>query len=243
MRVVRLMVPYGFALGFALSFATGCSTDDAGDASSTVGDTTEDRGRVLPDQGEDDPGAVDSSLDWQPVDTGPVSDSTDEEGTALQDLQTDVAPGDLQDTAREDSVESDANDPWADRPLGQCAVNDDCPSVDGFRSCARQRPGGVCSCRLIEGGCPNSSYCSEDFPSCVEECSTQGSEEDCPPGLVCGLSLRCLQLSCVSGLCPVPMFGCDDSGRCARIECGPDVDCPDRTTCTDGYCVEDRLLE
>ena len=249
MRVERLPA-FLFAAGFLVLLGTlGCSSDDSGGTPSTVVDSGEDRRRTQPDQGQEDQQTADVSTDLSPRDVGdPGSDPavTGEDLGAAEDTPAETTEDptvDPADTGAGDTGETDASDPWEGRPLGQCAVNDDCPEVDGFASCVRTRPGGVCSCRKSDGGCPHTSYCHDEFPSCVEDCSTAGSQEDCPPGLVCSLTLLCKQLDCVGGECPVPLFGCDDSNRCARIECDGETICPDHTTCVAGYCVEDRLLD
>ncbi|MEZ4459850.1 MAG: hypothetical protein R3E66_09000 [bacterium] len=135
-------------------------------------------------------------------------------------------------------AEADANDPYANRPLGQCAVDDDCPTNPNGKTCNRLLPGGSCgSCDAF-----NDLYCDDTCfnGTCITTCSTS---DDCPAGLRCLGSGRCGAESCQNGVCPVPWLGCSASNLCTRVECADDPNvCPAQTTCVQGVCIEDRQV-
>ena len=157
---------------------------------------------------------------------GENDNSTSDAGASAQDGAT--SP---------DAATPDAGDPFAARPLGQCTVDSDCPQGPmGPGSCSRTAPGGIClGCGTGEH-CPADTSCSQ-YGSCNHECS---DDEGCPPGMACGATGLCRAADCVGGVCPVAMFGCDSSDRCARVACG--ASCPEDTSCVEGLCVEDRQL-
>lgn len=131
--------------------------------------------------------------------------------------------------------DGDATNPWADRPVGQCTVDGDCPVGPMGQNCSRLIPGGVClSCGTSDANCPGSTVCTT-YGSCAEECS---GDEDCPPGMSCGGTSLCRATYCVAGVCPVPWFGCNTSDRCERIACPLGSECPTATSCVNGLCIE-----
>lgn len=163
-------------------------------------------------------------------DLGTVSDAGSDTGSdmsladAEQDLGVDAA--------------ADVGDPFASRPVGQCAVTSDCPENPNGKDCNRLLPGGSC------GACDafNDLFCDDTCfnGTCVTTC---GTTEECPAGLRCTGSGRCAAQPCVNDVCPVPMFGCSASGLCQRIDCSADANiCPSNTTCLLGLCIEDRQL-
>lgn len=132
----------------------------------------------------------------------------------------------------------DTGDPYATRPLGQCAVNSDCPENPNGKMCNRMLPGGSC------GNCDafNDQFCDDTCfnGTCVTTCDV---DDDCAPGLRCTAAGRCGAVACVNDVCPVPLFGCSDSGLCTRVACDADPSvCPSGTTCLLGVCIEDRQL-
>lgn len=155
-----------------------------------------------------------------------VADSGDDMG--LVDLGSDATV----------DAGNDVGDPYASRPVGQCAVSADCPTNPNGKDCNRLLPGGSC------GACDafNDLYCDDTCFSgtCVTTCATT---DECPPGLRCTGSGRCAAQPCLDDVCPVPMFGCSASGLCQRIDCSADSSvCPVNTTCSSGLCIEDRQL-
>lgn len=133
---------------------------------------------------------------------------------------------------------NDVGDPYANRPIGQCAVNDDCPTNPNGKLCNRLLPGGSC------GACDafNDQYCDDTClaGTCITTCA---NTDECPAGLRCTSNGRCVAQACVNDVCPVPMFGCSTSGLCQRIDCSADATiCPTNTTCSAGLCIEDRQV-
>lgn len=131
-------------------------------------------------------------------------------------------------------------DPYAGRPIGQCADHEDCQENQPNLTCNRAAPGGICTGCGVDGDCPGDTICY--VGACVTECSASNGANDCPPGLYCLSSGKCGISWCSEGVCAVPMFGCSDSGRCERFECTTAVTCPENTTCVSDLCIEDRAL-
>jgi hypothetical protein len=174
--------------------------------------------------------ASDSSSDTA-VDTGNADTST-EDASDARDTEQDTGEDTADNTA-------DTGDAFAGRPLGQCTQNSDCPDGPNGQVCSEALPGGACQGCGSDADCPAIASCSQ-FGTCVGDCS---EDSDCAPGLYCTASGRCAAQSCVNGECPVPLFGCSDSDRCKRIDCSTDATlCPEDTTCTNGWCIEDRAL-
>ncbi len=161
------------------------------------------------------------------------------DGGEPEDLGGDAT--ETSDAEPSDAEPSDAGvDPYEGRPIGQCVENADCPVGPGGQMCSRALPGGVCLGCGDDTHCPGTTTCSM-FAACVTECA---DDADCPPGTECGGTGRCGAIDCVNDACPVPLFGCNDSGRCERVDCSDDAGvCPDRTTCIDGRCIENRALD
>ena len=155
----------------------------------------------------------------------------------ITDAGQDMSLADVGSDASVDAA-SDVGDPYASRPVGQCAVSADCPTNPNGKDCNRLLPGGSCgACDAV-----NDQYCDDTCFSgtCVTTCETN---DDCPAGLRCTGSGRCAAQPCLDDLCPVPMFGCSASGFCQRIDCSADANiCPANTTCLSGLCIEDRQL-
>lgn len=202
--------------------------------------STEDAGDVAND------GSVPS--DTVDLDDDPqVVDTTEPTIDAQPDTAVDLAPDPSIDVELEVVTDpsADNGDPFADRPPGQCIQNSDCPLMIGldFRECRAGAPGGICACSAsMEGDCPGESECDEGFGVCVTTCPG-GTDEECPPGMSCSAG-RCGMMQCVSGVCPVAMFGCDDDfspARCSRVPC--DEGCPADTTCVSNLCIENRMVE
>ena len=187
-------------------------------------------------------------------DTATAEDTTAEDTTAEDTITADTATEDTatpEDTATEDTevaedtttaedtTEADAGDPYAGRPIGQCATNADCPEGPQGRSCQRSAPGGICGGCGTDDHCPGVAECSQ-FGSCGIACAENA---ECPPGMTCATATGlCRIQSCVDGVCPTPLFGCSSGNQCARVACAQQSDCPAQTTCTEGLCVEDRAL-
>jgi hypothetical protein len=155
----------------------------------------------------------------------------------VTDAGQDMSLADVGQDAPADA-QSDVGDPYANRPVGQCAVSADCPTNPNGKDCNRLLPGGSC------GACDgfNDLYCDDTCFSgtCVTTCATT---DECPAGLRCTGSGRCAAQPCLDDVCPVPMFGCSASGLCQRIDCSDDASmCPDNTTCLSGLCIEDRQV-
>lgn len=125
-----------------------------------------------------------------------------------------------------------AEDPYRNRPAGQCAEHSDCPDTANGRYCNRNLPGGSCS------GCANDSQCHSgatcSFGTCITDCS---EDTDCPAGLYCLGSGRCAAVRCINESCPVDLFSCSSSGQCERESCSTNADCPELTTCIGELCV------
>ncbi len=217
MNIRYLLLPF-------LLVAAACSSDSNDSANNvvsnnstntasnnaTTGSTTGSTNNVVADMGRDTNNAVaDAGSDMTLADLG-------------QDLSVDASP--------------DVGDPYASRPLGQCAVTADCPDNPNGKDCNRALPGGSCgACDAV-----NDQYCDDTCfnGTCITTCATT---EECPAGLRCTGSGRCAAQPCLDDVCPVPMFGCSASGLCQRIDCSADANiCPSNTTCLLGLCIEDR---
>lgn len=238
---------------------TGASADVAAADSSASEDAAEDSGSA-PDTAtvEDTATAEDTASPEDTAtpedtasteDTATVEDTTAEDtitaDTATEDTATpeDAATEDTEvaedTTTAEDTTEADAGDPYAGRPIGQCATNADCPEGPQGRSCQRSAPGGICGGCGTDDHCPGVAECSQ-FGSCGIACAENA---ECPPGMTCATATGlCRIQSCVDGVCPTPLFGCSSGNQCARVACAQQSDCPAQTTCTEGLCVEDRAL-
>jgi len=131
-------------------------------------------------------------------------------------------------------------DPYAGRPIGQCVEDADCQENNASLTCTRTAPGGICNGCGVDADCPGSTTCY--MGACVIGCDDANGVDDCPPGLYCLSSGKCGISWCAGGECAVPMFGCSESGRCARMECTAAISCPESTTCVDDLCIEDRAL-
>ena len=198
------------------------------------------------------PGA-DSSADASNVDVGERLDVSNMEGPVLDSSTSDAANPELDansnvtDAAPVDdlggqsvdaAVSPDAVvDPYEGGPLGQCITDDMCPDGPNGANCSRALPGGACLGCGDDAHCPASATCM--FGTCVTECN---DDTDCPPGLNCTSRGRCSARSCVDGICPVSFFVCGDNDRCARASCADGAGCPEGSSCTDGWCIEDRAL-
>ncbi|RAL22871.1 hypothetical protein DL240_08235 [Lujinxingia litoralis] len=150
--------------------------------------------------------------------------------------QPDVEEGDVD--SGDDAGGDVGGDPHEGRPLGQCNSSTNCPpDAPGGPLCTRSAPGGICS------GCGEFAGCAAGYEcfagSCVADCS---ADSDCPPGMACSSRGQCAIQRCVEDVCPDPMFGCNASDMCERRSCEEQVDCPARTTCQGGVCIEDRQL-
>lgn len=177
-------------------------------------------------------------------DIGPLDADTDDAMDGDVTGDADATPGDTSDDAGADvsaDVETDTivvTDPYEGRPAGQCVGNTDCPGE--FTFCADTAPGGICNgCTPGGTDCPAGTECGS-FGACQRDCDTV---EDCPLGLTCSGGGVCILLRCVSGVCPVPQFTCNESGLCNRAACGPATPCPTGTSCIDEICVEDNLVD
>ena len=179
-----------------------------------------------------------SSSNNEPIDFGGL-DTDSPPDMSSPDASPD-AGADLADTAGDTGNAADADagaDPFAGRPLGQCATDSDCPVGPLGQDCSEALPGGACLGCGSDAHCPGTTVCS-DFGTCVTECST---DEECPPGLECKGTGRCGAVACVNGTCPVSLFGCSASELCARIDCSGDPTlCPAGTACNGGWCIEMR---
>lgn len=168
-----------------------------------------------------------------PGDAGPDATTSVDQGEGGDD-------GGSEDGGSEDAGDAstdDVGDPFPNRPLGQCASNSDCPEGPLGRDCSEALPGGACLGCGDDLDCPGAAVCTP-FGACALECEL---DDDCPPGLDCKASGRCGAVACQNGACPVPLFGCSDSDLCQRIECADDPSvCPAATTCSNGWCIEDR---
>jgi hypothetical protein len=127
--------------------------------------------------------------------------------------------------------------PYVDRPPGQCAADADCPASPMGPSCSRGLPGGVCLACGLDAHCPAGTECTE-YGACARPCSL---DLDCPPGMSCSGTGLCRAAACVAGVCPDPLYTCDDASRCARASCTSGEECPSFTHCDAGLCVEDLL--
>lgn len=130
--------------------------------------------------------------------------------------------------------------PWANRPVGQCVEDADCPDTGPSGAmCNRTAPGGIClACGASDANCPASAECNQ-FGSCSISCTVA---DECPPGQTCSVTGLCRIESCAAGVCPVPWFGCNGSNLCVRLPCDAGQTCPADTTCTDGLCIENHAL-
>lgn len=216
-------------LSISLS-ATACDSDPG----NTEGGS-DDIGRASDTAAEDVAGGADTSATDTSVDVEPVDTSSD----AAVDVAADVVQDTRPDTRSSDAEADTGADRYAGRPLGQCTSDSDCPSGTATSYCSKGLPGGACMSCGEDTHCPGGATCSQ-FGVCTWDCTT---DDDCAPGLECTSGGRCGAIRCNNGQCPVALFGCNDSDRCARIECPNDPSvCPDGTTCTDGWCIEDRAL-
>ncbi len=170
--------------------------------------------------------------DMGSTDAGPLDDGGATDGGA-----TDAGGPD---TGTADAGTPDAGtDPYEGRPTGQCTENLDCPETNLGRDCSEALPGGACLGCGTDADCPSGTSCSM-FSACTTDCV---EDADCPPGLECKGNNACGAIRCDNGICPVPLFGCSDSDLCTRVDCSADATlCPDGTTCTSGWCIEDRSL-
>lgn len=160
------------------------------------------------------------------------------EDMSLEDMSVDQAADMTEDMAVDQAVDlsEDMADPFEGRPIGQCVVSSDCPSNPNGAFCNQTLPGGSC------GGCGIDAHCDDECFNgvCVTTCQTNS---DCPPGLSCTGAGRCGAMLCVNGQCPDSLFGCSASNRCERIDCSTDSSiCPAGTICTQGLCIESRVL-
>lgn len=228
--------------------ATGDPLSDVGGSADTMPADTSDSG--TPDEPTNDIGGADTGAgDTGTTDTGPTDTGPADTGVPTVDTgQPDSGSADTGtvDTGATDAGATDAgaldtgeSDPYTDRPTGQCVVSSDCPEGPmGSGQCSRTFPGGACNGCGNDSHCPGSTTCLVGV--CITECT---STDDCAPGLRCSSTNRCQAKSCVDDECPVPLFGCTDSGICGRIDCSSDDSlCPDDTTCVSGLCIEDRAL-
>lgn len=194
-----------------------------------------------PDTGDS---SADMSSDVQTNDLGQANDGGVEDQGPASDMMTvadaavdmAVEPDATSDTGVDAAVDMSTGDPYAARPLGQCVIADDCPENPNGKVCNRNLPGGSCA------ACGDNTVCDDEcnFGTCITTCS---DDTDCPPGLGCTGTGRCGAESCVNDVCPIPLFGCSESGLCTRIDCSQDASvCPAQTTCVQGLCIEDRML-
>lgn len=203
-------------------------------------------------QTEVDAGPTDAAADVTEEDLGGNADAAADltaadvaEDTTTEDVTQDATTEDVTEDAGQDAssdvtVDSGPTDPYEGRPLGQCASNEDCPDGNNGPNCNRSVPGGVCLGCGSNDDCPAPSVCSEYGACVIDWC---GSDQDCPPGRTCGATGLCGIESCVAGACPTPMYTCGSSDRCERVSCASQGDCPERTTCLAGLCIEDRELD
>lgn len=216
-------------IAIALVFIAACSSDPTPDVSD-VGGTAD---VTVPDVRMDD--------DSTPTDaSAPIADMPTDT-TVSPDLSASDAALDasIAIDASDSGTPVDMSDPFADRPLGQCTENSECPVGPNGQDCSRALPGGACLGCGNDDHCPTGSSCSQ-FGACTTDC---GADDECPPGLRCLGSGRCAAVSCVGGTCPVALFGCTANNLCERIDCSVDVAaCPAQTTCVAGRCIEDRAL-
>jgi hypothetical protein len=183
---------------------------------------------------------------------GVESDATDAEADgsaeadAVEDTAADTAPDTETDTGSDTGTTEDTSTGedvasvdllFPEREVGQCTNNSVCPDGPGGRACAENAPGGICNGCLEGQDCPGAAECI--FATCITTCLTAN---DCPPGLACGGTGRCGIQDCVDDVCPNPLYTCDVSNRCARVDCSEGAACPDGTTCTGGWCIENRML-
>ena len=212
---------------------TSSEAADAADSSSQTSDDSSGDGTSSDDQATtDDATGTDTdstdTTDETSTDTGDDTSDSSDDGTDSTD-STDP-------TDTPDEVEP-AIDSFADRPLGQCVEDIDCKAQNDLMYCNRAHPGGVCLGCGTDDQCPGDTICY--VGSCVQECSELS---DCPPGLYCTGAGRCGASWCVDNACTDALYGCGETGRCARAACSGVADCPAETSCTDGLCIEDREL-
>ena len=211
---------------------------DAADSSSQTSDDTSGDGTSSDDQATTDD-ATDTDTDSTDTDS---TDTTDETSTDTGDDTSDSSDDDTDSTDSTDTTDTPdeatpAVDSFADRPLGQCVEDIDCKAQNDLMYCNRTHPGGVCLGCGTDDQCPGETICY--VGSCVQEC---GELSDCPPGLYCTGAGRCGASWCVDNACADALYGCGETGRCARAACSGAAECPAETTCTDGLCIEDREL-
>ena len=229
----------------AVFFMVACSGDsstddttavtDTGDTSEASSDETGSDGTGTDETGSDETGSDGTGTD----ETG--SDETDSDGTGTDETGSDETETDETSADETESGETGADetvvDSFADRPLGQCTSDMDCKAQNDLMYCNRAHPGGVCLGCGTDDQCPGDTVCY--VGSCVQECSTL---TDCPPGLYCTGAGRCGASWCVDDTCSDALYGCGDTGRCARVSCSGSDDCPAETTCVEGLCIEDREI-
>ncbi len=234
-----------------IMIGAGCSSDDGAkkppsvDADvAIVEDTSTASDAVEPDvNGAEEVSADADALGSDALSADAVGDAQSEDADGGDTSQSDTSGSDATQSADADggdTSETDTSgpvDPYADRPLGQCTVNADCPNGPQGRICNRVLPGGSCGGCGNDSHCPVDTSCVEGVGSCAQDCTTTN---DCAPGLSCGATGRCGAMLCVDGACPVPLFGCSASNRCQRVSCTVQADCPAMTTCISGLCIEDR---
>lgn len=220
-----------------LLFAVSCSSPDspAGDAGSNPDSAHTDRDADR-DADRDDGDAAST-----PAPDAAMGDASSDAAPAIDLGGADATSLDVGSDAHETDTGSDmgaSEDPFAGRPVGQCTANADCPVGPQGQECSEALPGGACVGCGSDVDCPGTTECQ--FGTCIETCATN---DDCAPGLRCLGSGRCGATPCQNDVCPVALFGCSESGNCARVDCSTDPTvCPDLTTCTGGWCIEDRAL-
>ena len=208
---------------------------DAADSSETSTDETVTDETGADETGTDETGTDETGTDETGTDeTGTDETGTDETGTdetGIDETGTDETGTD------ETGIDETSPDSFADRPFGQCTSDMDCKAQNDLMYCNRAHPGGVCLGCGTDDQCPGDTVCY--VGSCVQECSAL---TDCPPGLYCTGAGRCGASWCVDDTCTDALYGCGDTGRCARASCVSGDDCPAQTTCVDGLCIEDREI-
>jgi len=227
------------ALG-AMVVWVACADSASDDTSSEAADAADSSSQTTDDASGDGTSTDDQQTtdDATGNDTD-ATDTTDETSTDTGDDTSDSSDDDTDSTDTTDTPDeaTPAVDSFADRPLGQCVEDIDCKAQNDLMYCNRAHPGGVCLGCGTDDQCPGETICY--VGSCVQECSDL---VDCPPGLYCTSAGRCGASWCVDDTCTDSLYGCGETGRCARAACSGAADCPAETTCTDGLCIEDREL-